>query len=248
MRTGYAPVNGIDLYYEVHGAGRPLVLLPGGLLTIDLNFGTVLPALAGHRQVIAVELQGHGRTADTGRPLTIERIADDVAALLDHLGVECADLYGFSLGGLVAFQYALRYPDRADHLVLASAQLLADPRHTDLDPARMPTEADFAAMRDAYLGVAPDPGHFADFQARLSRTVGTFASWPDATLRAVTHPTLLLYGDRDFIHLDDAVRTHALIPGARLAVLPGTTHMDMVRRAAWPLPYVESFLPGGAGG
>src|SRR5215212_6407571 len=106
----YASVNGLELYYEVHGSGRPLVLLHGGLMTIDLNFGLLLEPLAASRQVIAVELQGHGHTADTDRPMTIEALADDVIALLDHLGVAEADLFGFSLGGLVAYAVALGRP------------------------------------------------------------------------------------------------------------------------------------------
>src|SRR5579871_4958576 len=108
----YAPVNGLRLYYEVHGSGRPLVLLHGGLLTIDLNFGPLLKPLAASRQVIAVELQGHGHTALTDRPMTIEALASDVVALLDHLGIEQADVFGFSLGGLVAYAVALSAPAR----------------------------------------------------------------------------------------------------------------------------------------
>ena len=103
----YAPVNGLQLYYEIHGSGRPIVLLHGGLLTIDLSFGPLLEPLAAGRQVIAVELQGHGHTADTGRPMTIEALAGDIIALLDHLEIDQADLFGFSLGGLVACAAAL---------------------------------------------------------------------------------------------------------------------------------------------
>src|SRR4051794_16779067 len=108
----YASVNGIELYYERHGAGRPLVLLHGGLMTIELNFGELLPTLSADRDVIAVELQGHGRTPLGDRPMAIESMADDVVALLDHLDVDEADVYGFSLGGLVACAIALRRPDR----------------------------------------------------------------------------------------------------------------------------------------
>src|SRR5580704_5337525 len=117
----YAPVNGLQLYYERHGSGRPLVLLHGGLMTIDLNFGPWLEPLAASRQVIAVELQGHGHTADTDRPMTIEALADDVVALLDHLEIAQADVFGFSLGGLVAFAVALGAPTRVTRLVAASA-------------------------------------------------------------------------------------------------------------------------------
>ncbi|HTQ90955.1 MAG TPA: alpha/beta fold hydrolase [Streptosporangiaceae bacterium] len=117
----YAPVDGLRLYYEIHGSGRPLVLLHGGLLTIDLSFGPLLEPLAATRQVIAAELQGHGHTADTGRPMTIEALAGDVVALLDHLGITRADLFGFSLGGLVAYAVALGAPTRVGKLIVASA-------------------------------------------------------------------------------------------------------------------------------
>src|SRR3984893_16935249 len=117
----YAAVNGLQLYYEIHGAGRPLVLLHGGLMTIDLNWGPVLEPLAASRQVIAVELQGHGHTADTDRPMTIEAFAGDVVSLLGHLEIGQADLFGFSLGGLVACAVALGSPTRVGKLIVASA-------------------------------------------------------------------------------------------------------------------------------
>ena len=138
----YAPVNGLQLYYEAHGTGRPLVLLHGGLMTIDLNWGPLLEPLAATRQVIAVELQGHGRTADTDRPMTIEALADDVVALLDHLGIADADLFGFSLGGLVAYTIALGAPDRVGKLIVASADAHRPPgrESVPLDDDRMPTQ------------------------------------------------------------------------------------------------------------
>src|SRR5437764_9807350 len=117
----YASVNGLQLYYETHGSGRPLVLLHGGLMTIDLNFGPLLEPLAAARQVIAVELQGHGHTAIGDRPMTIEALAGDVVALLDYLGIAETDVFGFSLGGLVAYAVALSAPERVGRLIIASA-------------------------------------------------------------------------------------------------------------------------------
>jgi pimeloyl-ACP methyl ester carboxylesterase len=248
MTAGYAQVNGLDMYYEVHGAGRPLVLLHGGLLTIDLSFGALLPALSKDRQVIAVELQGHGHTADTDRELTPEHLADDVIALLDHLGIDRADVLGFSLGGLVALELAIRHPTRVGHLVPASAQFRSAGYHNEIREGRqgsprMPTEDDFQAMREAYMEVAPHPEHFEDFQAKLSAAVGSFEGWPDHALRSISRPTLLVFGDTDFVRLDHAVEMHALIPGAQLAVLPATTHVDVTRRAELLLPMLTSFLP-----
>src|ERR1700761_9508713 len=161
----YASVNGLELYYEVHGSGQPIVLLHGGLLTIDLNFGPLLGPLAESRQVIAVELQGHGHTADTGRPMTIEALAGDVVALLDHLGITEADLFGFSLGGLVACAVALGAPARVGKLIVASADVHRPPgrESAPLGEGRLPTAADFQAWRAAHEAVAPDPAHFDGF-------------------------------------------------------------------------------------
>src|SRR5207302_7259036 len=173
----YAPVNGLQLYYETHGSGRPLVLLHGGLLTIDLNFGPLLEPLAASGQVIAVELQGHGHTAVTGRPMTIEALAGDVVALLDQLGIAEADLFGFSLGGLVACAVALGAPARAGKLIAASADAHRPPGRDSAPPGedRLPTPAGFQAWRDAYEAVAPHPAHCEDLAARNSAMLHEFA-------------------------------------------------------------------------
>ncbi len=248
-RSGYAPVNGLRMYYEVHGQGRPLVLLHGGLLTIDLSFGDLLPALAAGRQVIATELQGHGRTADIDRDLDVGLLAGDVAALLDHLSVDQADVLGFSLGGGVALQLALDHPDRVGRVILASVSYAPDGFHQEIsDPAqhatstRMPTEDDFRQMREAYLRLAPDPGHFEAFMAKASQAAGSLKGWPAEELGRIASPALLVFGDHDFIRLEHAVQMHALIPGAQLAVLPGATHMSLLRRTDLMLPLIGGFL------
>jgi pimeloyl-ACP methyl ester carboxylesterase len=245
----YAPVNGLEMYYEVHGTGRPLVLLHGGLLTIALTFGPMLPAFATSHQVIAVELQGHGHTADIDREFTLEHLAEDVAALLDHLGIARADLFGFSLGGLVSTEFAIRHPERVDRLVLAATHVRQDGYYEDIrDPeshpssTRMPTAEDFAEMRAAYEAVAPDPDHFEAFAARASAMVSAFRGWPEDAVRAISAPTLILLGDNDFVRLEHAVEMTHLIPGARLAVLPDTTHMALMRRTEHVVPMVETFL------
>ena len=239
----YASVNGLQLYYEVSGSGRPLVLLHGGLLTIDLNFGPLLGPLAAGRQVIAVELQGHGHTADTGRPMTIEALAGDVVALLDHLGVAEADLFGFSLGGLVACAVALGAPARAGKLIVASADAHRPPgrESAPLGEDRLPTAADFQAWRDAYEAIAPDPAHFDEFAARTSAMVHEFAGWTDE-LRSLQMPTLLIFGDRDFTPLPHVVEMFELLPDAQLAVLPGTTHVGVTRRPGEVLALITPFL------
>jgi pimeloyl-ACP methyl ester carboxylesterase len=241
----YAPVNGLQLYYEIRGSGRPLVLLHGGLLTIGLSFGPLLEPLAASRQVIAVELQGHGHTADTGRPMTIEALAGDIVALLDHLRIAEADLFGFSLGGLVAFAVALGAPTRVGRLIAASADAHRPPgrESVPLDDDRMPTPADFQEMRDAYDAVAPDPAHFDEFAARTSAMVHEFPGWTDE-LRSMRVPTMLIFGDRDFSPLTDVLEIFGLLPNVQLAVLPGTTHMGVARRPGEVLALITPFLDG----
>lgn len=252
VTSGYAPAReGVSTYYEVHGEGRPLVLLHGGGMTIDLTFGTLLPELAGGRQVVAAELQGHGHTADADRPFSVPALAGDVVALLDHLGLARADVFGFSLGGLVATELAVRYPARVDRAVLASTFFRPDGFHDDVrDPAlfatstRMPTQQDFAAMRAAYEAVAPDPKHFEDFMSRLSRMVTTFPGWTPEEIAGITAPTLVVVGDNDFTRLTHADELRTLIPGARLAVLPATNHNDVPSRPELP-PMLRRFLDAG---
>jgi pimeloyl-ACP methyl ester carboxylesterase len=252
MNSGYAAVNGLRMYYEVHGesgAGRPLVLLHGGLLTIELSFGAVLGELAAGRQVIAAELQGHGRTADIERDLEPGLLAGDVAALLDRLGAGQADVLGFSLGGTVAVQLALDHPDLVGRLIPVSVSFASDGYHQEItDPARhatstrMPTEEDFRQMREAYLRVAPDPGHFETFSARVGQAANGFKGWTPGELGSIAAPTLLVFGDHDFVRLEHAVQVHGLIPGAQLAVLPGATHVGVLRRADLVVPLVNGFL------
>ena len=249
VTTGYAQVNGLRMYYEVRGAGRPLVLLHGGLQTIDLAFGAIVPELTAGRQVIATELQGHGRTADVDRAIELHDLASDVAGLLDHLGIGRADVLGFSLGGGVALQLALDHPDRVGRIVLASVSYAPAGFHQEIsDPAqhatstRMPTAEDFRQMREAYQRVAPDPGHFDAFAAKVSQAAGSLKGWTAEELGRIGAPALLVFGDHDFIRLEHAVEMHGLIPGAQLAVLPGATHMDVMRRADLIVPLVRDFL------
>jgi pimeloyl-ACP methyl ester carboxylesterase len=249
MESGYAQVNGLQMYFEVHGDGRPLLLLPGGLLTVDLSFGQLLPLLAPNRRVIAVELQGHGHTADIDRPVTPAALASDVVGLLDELGVDRTDVFGFSLGGLVATQLAIAWPDRVDRVVLASTHFRPDGYHDDVrDPAlfatstRMPTQAAFEQMRAAYEQVAPDPKHFDAFQQKMGASVGSFAGWPPAELAAIDAPTLIVVGDHDFVRLEHSGELRDLVTGSQLAVLPGTTHMDVTSRVELLVPMLERFF------
>ncbi|MEU0935440.1 alpha/beta hydrolase [Embleya sp. NPDC005971] len=246
---GYAPVNGIEMYYELHGDdGPPLVVLHGGAQTVGLSFAALLPSLAANRRVIAVEFQGHGHTADGERAMSLEVFSDDVVAVLDLLGIERADFLGYSLGGLVALRTAVRHPERIDHLVLLATHYRHDGYHAEITAPeqtspRLPTEADFAAMVDAYTRVAPDPTHFEATLAKLQPLAHGFVEWTEDELRAIAAPTLLVLGDTDFIRIEHAARMHELIPAAQLAILPDTTHMAVPRRTHLLSPMLDTFLP-----
>jgi pimeloyl-ACP methyl ester carboxylesterase len=249
--TGYAKVNGLEMYYELHGGedapGRPLVLLHGGILTVDLAFGAVLPALADTRRIVAPELQGHGHTADTDREITLPNLACDVVALLDDLGIAQADLFGFSLGALTALEVAVRHPERVGRLVLASAQYTQDGYHDevrapDYSSPLLPSQADFQEMADAYAAVSPHPEHFQDFLAKCSTAAHGPLPWTADDLRALEAPTLLVIGDTDFVRVEHAAEMHRLIPRSRLAVLPDTTHMSLMKRTSLLLPMLDEFL------
>jgi pimeloyl-ACP methyl ester carboxylesterase len=240
----YALVNGQQLYYETRGSGRPLVLLHGGLLTIDLSFGSVLGPLAATRQVVAVELQGHGHTADTDRPMTIDALAGDVIGLLDHLGIAEADLFGFSLGGLVGYAVALAAPERIGRLIVASADAHRPPgrESAPLGEDRLPTQADFEAMRAAYEAVAADPAQFEKSAAKTGAMVHEVPARTAEELLALRAPTLLIFGDRDFSPLTDVAELLGMLPDAQLAVLPGATHMNVMQRTDQLLALITPFL------
>lgn len=245
----YADVNGLHMYYETHGEGSPLVLLHGGMLTIDLSFAALIPTLAAKHKVIAVELQGHGRTGDIDRPITPAAMAGDVVALLDEIGIDRAHVLGHSMGAAVTLELGVNHPDRVRSLVPISASVRPDGMHEDLtDPAkqatstRMPTAQDFADFQAAYQRLSPHPDHFMDFLTSLSQNTADSQGWSDEQLAAMTAPTLIVLGDHDFVTIEHAALMQHLIPGSQLAVLPGTTHMEATRRVELLLPMLDRFL------
>jgi pimeloyl-ACP methyl ester carboxylesterase len=249
VRTGYAPVNGLRLYYEIHGpsdpARPPLVLLHGGGDTIGTSFGSILPELARDRQVVAFEQQGYGHTADIAdRPFSFEQSADDTAALLKFLRIEKADLFGFSNGGTIALQVAIRHPNVVRKLVLASALTRrdgADPAFWDFMAGatleNMPEE-----LKEAYLAVAPQPENLRLFHDKAATRMRNFKDIPDMAIRGINVPTLVVIGDADVVRPEHAVATARLIPRARLAILPGTNHLQVTTRTQWLVPMIREFL------
>jgi pimeloyl-ACP methyl ester carboxylesterase len=247
--TGYADVNGLHMYYEIYGDGSPLVLLHGGMLTIDLNFASLIPTLARKHQIIGVEMQGHGRTADTGREITPAGLASDILGLLDELGIQQTHVFGHSMGAAVTLEFGVNHPDRVRSLVAASASVRPDGLHEDLtDPAkqatstRMPTPQEFAELQRAYQRLSPHPDHFDQFLAMLSQSDADTRGWSDQQLAGISAPTLLVLGDRDFTTIEHGALMLQLIPESQLAVLPGTTHMQVTRRADLLLPMLDRFL------
>lgn len=225
LESGHAPVNGIDMYYEVHGRGEgvPLVLLHGGGSTIEVTFSRVLPIFARSRTVIAVEEQGHGRTTDRDAPVTFESSADDVAALLRYLDVDEADVFGFSNGASVALQVAIRHPQRVRKLVFASSITRRDGARPEL--WELIDQADFSNMpqplKDAFLRVNPDEQQLRTMHDKDAARMRSFEDVPDDSVRSVRAPTLVVLGDQDIVKPEHAIELTRLISGARLLILPG---------------------------
>jgi pimeloyl-ACP methyl ester carboxylesterase len=242
----YAEVNGISLYYEIHGSGRPLVLLHGGLGSGEM-FGPIIPRLAESHQVIAVDLQGHGRTADVDRPLALETMGDDIGALIGHLGVGRPDVMGYSLGGGVAFQVALRHPGLVRKLVLVSVNLRKDAIYEAMRGQQQLSGAAAPMMRDTpmyqlYERVAPRPEDFPRLLDKLGAWMADDFDFSDQ-FRALRVPTLIVAADADMFPPSHAVEAFELLGGGQrdggwtgegrpagghaLAILPGLQHYDI---------------------
>ncbi len=249
FQKGYAPVDGLSMYYEIHGSAHadrpPLVLIHGGGDTIQTSFGKLIPDLARNGQVIAFEQQGFGHTADIpDRPFSFERSADDTAALLEYLHVEQADVFGFSNGGTIALQVAIRRPRLVRKLIIASGFFNhdgADPAFwagfEHAQPGQMPKE-----LRDAYLAAAPHPENFQLFFDKCVQGMRNFKDISTDTMRGIRSPALVIVGDADVMRPEQAVEEYRLIPHSRLAVLPGTAHMALTSRTAWLTPMINEFL------
>lgn len=257
VQTGYLPVNGLQMYYEIHGTGQPLVLLHGAFSAIGTSFGQLLPGLAQGRQVVAVELQGHGRTADIDRPMTLEVMADDVAAAVDQLGIQPADIFGYSTGAAVALQLVIRHPDAVRKLVLASVTYTLDGVHPGLMEGlgeMTPEMMHGSPWHEEYVRIAPRPEDFPTLFAKKTQMDQQLKDLPDEAIRAITAPTLLIIGDSDLVTPEHAVEmfrllgggvfgdTPAGLPDSQLAILPGTSHVSLVNRSELLVPMITSFL------
>ncbi len=255
-QTGYAPVNGLQMYYEIHGSGGvPVVLLHGAYMAIG-GMGALLSELAKTRQVIAVEFQGHGHTADIDRPLQYEQMADDVAALMGHLGIDNADIVGYSMGGNVALQLAIRHPDLVRKIVSASSQFRLDGMYPEVIAgiAELTPEIMMGTpWYQEYADVAPNPDDFPALVEKLKRLDAEEFAWPPEEIQAIEAPTLLIVGDADVMRPEHTLELFRLLgggvpgdltglPKARLAVLPGTTHITVIARIDWLASMITEFL------
>lgn len=255
-QRGYETINGLRMYYEVHGAGQPLVLLHGGMMTVA-GLGPLLPALAQTRRVIAVELEGHGRTADLDRPLSANQMAEDVAGLIERLGVAPADIVGFSMGGMTALRLAMRHPALVRKLVLISVVSNNDgyyPATTAGWPDMGPHVFAGSPFEREYAQLAPAPDHWPVFIAKMKQALMGFEGWPAADIQSIAAPTLLLLGDADLVRPEHALEMFRLLGGApehggmgplpasQMAMLPATTHFNILDRVDLLLPVILPFL------
>jgi len=254
--TGYAPVNGLKMYYEVHGSGDPVVLLHGAFMTITNNWTGWIAELAKTRKVIAVEMQGHGRTADIERDISQENLADDVAALLDHLKISKADLIGYSMGGGVAMQCAVRHPDKVRKVVVISSTFRRDGMIKEAaDSIPKLTAEDFkgSPIEVEYKKLSPTPDGFPKFVKRLLAMDSKGGDIGADKLKATKAPMFFIHGDADGVRLEHIAEMFRLkgdeIYGdlrprsaSRLAILPDTTHVTLMQRMTTIVPMVNDFL------
>ena len=254
--TGYAPVNGLKMYYEVHGSGDPVVMLHGAFMAISGDWAEWVAELSKTRKVIAVEMQGHGRTADIQRPINAENLADDVAALLDYLKIPSADVIGYSLGGGVAMECAIRYPDKVRKVVSISAVFRDDgwvkegadalPKITAAAFKDTPIEAE-------YKKLSPKPDAFPEFVKHVVESASKPYDLGAERLKATKAPMFFIHGDADGVRLEHISEMYRLKGGevhgdmrprsaSRLAILPDTTHVTLMDRRSVIIPMVNDFL------
>jgi len=256
----YAPAGDLNMYYEVHGDGPPLLLLHGAYMTGDM-MAPLATGLGRIRRVIVPEQQAHGRTADVDRPITYEQMADDTAALARELEIQQADVVGYSMGGGIALQLAIRHPGFVRRLVVASAGFRSDGMPAEalaMFPSITPEMFAGSPIEEAYQRLAPNPGDFPELVAKLKHLITRDFAWPEDDIRGIAAPTLIVLGDSDSVRLEHAAELFALrgggvmgdlsgLPESQLAVLPGTAHRlppgsGLLDREEWLLAMIPPFL------
>lgn len=254
--TGYAPVNGLKMYYEIRGSGEPVVLLHGAFMAISGDWNDWINELSKTRKVIAIEMQGHGRTADINRDPTYENLAGDVAGLLDYLKIPSADIIGYSLGGGVAIQCAIRYPEKVRKVVSISAPIRRDgwvKEANDAWPNLTWEVFKGTPMEAEYQRLSPTPEKFPDFFNHIKAQALRPYDFGADKLKATQAPMFFIFGDADGVRLDQIAEMYRLKggeifgdmqprPASRLAILPDTTHVTLMSRMSTIVPMVNDFL------
>lgn len=256
-KTGYLSIGELEMYYEVHGSGQPLVLLHGAFSATGTSFGEILPGLARSRRVISFEYQAHGHTADIDRPLSIEALADDVIAGIRELKIEPTDLLGYSLGSAIALQVAIKAPGVVRKLITISAAISAAGIHPGLMEGlgeMKPEMMHGSPWHEEYLQIAPRPEDFNRFFAKKAEMDGNTKDLPSEEFASIEAPTLMILGDSDLTQLEHAVEMFRLLgggvfgdlptglPNSQLAVIPGASHVSVVTRSELLVPMINSFL------
>jgi len=255
-KTGYAPVNGLKMYYEIHGKGDPVVLLHGAFMTITNNWTEMIAELSKTRLVIAVEMQGHGRTADIKRDFSYENLADDIAALLDYLKIKQADVLGYSMGGGVAMQLAIRHPERVRKVVSISAVIRSDGFVKEGMEALTRLEAGMfkgSPIETEYKKLSPTPDQFETFVKHVVQFASKPYDFGAEKMKATKAPMLFIHGDADGVRLDYIAEVFRLKGGeihgdlrprseSRLAILPDATHVTLMNKLDVIVPMVNDFL------
>ncbi|HEX2621596.1 MAG TPA: alpha/beta hydrolase [Phototrophicaceae bacterium] len=256
VQTGYAPVNGLKMYYEIHGIGKPIIVIHGAYMAIEA-MGAIVPRLGESRQVIAVELQGHGHTGDIAdRPLSYEALADDIDALMAHLNIETADILGYSMGGGVALQVALQHPERVNKLILVSSSYNSQGWYPEMYAAAEHITPEIfigSPMEAEYQRVAPNPENFGTLVTKLLELTMRVQDVSPDKIRAIQAPMLIIVGDADNIRLEHALDLYKLrgggvpgdivgAPASQLAIIPGATHTMTIDRVDVVAMFTNEFL------
>ncbi len=254
--SGYAPVNGTKVYYEVYGEGKPLVLLHGAFMTINTNWGQMLPELSKNRKVIAVELQGHGHTPFSERELSRATLAKDVEGVMDYLKIDSADVAGYSFGGTIAYQFAIQSPKRLRKLVIISATYKSSGWLPVVNEAFKGMKPEFFAntpMQTAYDAVAPDKTKWTKFLEQMIASAKIPFDLGEANIAKITAPVLIISGDNDGLDKIELIKTYQLFGGAiaadmgvmpksQLAIVPSQGHVTLMMQTATILNYLDNFL------
>ena len=254
--SGYAPVNGIKIYYEVYGEGKPLVLVHGAFYTIEMNWGQLIPELSKTRKVIALEMQGHGHTPFSDRKLSITTLASDVKGVMDYLKIDSADVAGFSMGGSIAYQFAAQYPKRLSKLVIISSTYKSSgwlPVVNSSFKNFKPELFDNTPIKAAYNAVAPDKTKWTKFLQQMF----AFAEEPfnvgDSNISKISAPVLIISGDNDGLDKIELMKTYQLLgggvsadlspmPKSHLAIVPSQGHVSLMMQTKTILDYLNDFL------